>query len=81
MPDVQILSTQDYEDGKIISSLTIRNVTAGDFGQYSCHAENTEGEGAVQIILERQTVSSSSNAFKLSSLTFYILINTFLVIS
>ena len=38
------ITIQDYEDGKIISSLNIRNVSSQDYGQYTCRAENTEGE-------------------------------------
>ena len=38
------ITIQDYEDGKIISSLNIRNVSHHDYGQYTCRAENTEGK-------------------------------------
>ena len=42
--DSRSITIQDYEDGKIISSLNIRNLTYGDFGTYTCYAENTEGK-------------------------------------
>jgi len=69
------ITIQDYEDGKIISSLNIRNVSSQDYGQYTCRAENTEGEGQVEIFLEP---SSSSLSRKLIC-DFYILISLLLI--
>ena len=46
------ITIQDYEDGKIISSLNIRNVSRRDFGKYSCNAENSEGMSQRYIFME-----------------------------
>ena len=44
--DRRWITIQDYGDGEIISSLSIRNVSTEDFGKYSCVAENSEGQVA-----------------------------------
>jgi len=68
------ITIQDYEDGKIISSLNIRNVSHHDYGQYTCRAENTEGKGQVEIFFEQY----SSTSRKLIC-DFYILIVLFFI--
>jgi len=36
----RFITIQDYKDGKMISSLDIKNLTQNDFGKYSCIARN-----------------------------------------
>ena len=62
----RFITIQDYKDGKMISSLDIKNLTQNDFGKYSCIARNSEGEGRVNIMLQQLGISSSASAYKIS---------------
>lgn len=47
----QSIMIEDYKDGVMISSLVLENVTAGDYGQYSCNGSNYQGLSSSVISL------------------------------
>lgn len=47
------ITIKHYQDGKMTSSLTVRNITQRDFGPYTCEASNSEGEVRLSSIASK----------------------------
>lgn len=45
------ITIKHYQDGKMTSSLTVRNISEKDFGAYTCKASNSEGEESLTLHL------------------------------